>query len=1190
MVWQNVRHSARWRKDMSGAHSQPPTTDFLLRSVRRIRTQAVMVWLMTLVGGACGSLLLVLLTGVLLDGMFVLPAALRLVMLVLVVAAPAAVAVAAWRARPRRSLEAAALMVERRFPGLDNALINSVQFSGSATPVDAAPFVDEIAAEARQRLDAVRPGAAVAKHWMALSLIAAVAGGAMLVQQAANHHTQLAQGLNRVLVPFGDNTYTRIDEVRPGHCDVLIGSDVEVVAALSGRIPTRGRLDVVSPGEPARFIDLIAPSANTPDRLLGVIERVGADLTYAVSAGDDRSQTYHIHVHERPTVERITHTIRPPAYVAEQPAARLGGSIRALPGSTVNVAITASKPIRRGRVIVNDMQPVALRRLGSRDARTTTGYASFPVKAAGRYRIELTDTLGFDAEPITYDIHLLTDAPPTAMFVQPKSDVSVDIDAQVVVEVQATDDFAVERIELRQVGADQPIETWSVQQGVERQVKRSIRIAVAEWGLSAQTPLVLQAAAFDQRPGADPGLSPPLTLSLQTDAEATNPVAETKVPLDDLITLQRQNIDATEKLPPANDGDALGAVIARQERIQALADQRARTAAVENPQRADQLRALAESLMVVAVEQLRQVKLPAALVTQRAILKALTAAAAQQNEASQSRAARQLAEMLAELVVKQKKLIEDTASGALSAASLGARQRLLARHVVAFTRSVTAEIKTGAGGDADLVETYTQALDAIEKGRVRAQMLLAAARLAEHDEAAAPQAAALEALQAALAIFRKSALDDAREQLEQLREGLEDAKDRVDKLVELQRSVTEVAEQLEKTRDRRDGRADEVDIARELEDVRQDIADAIEELVKDMHLFPTSDISNDLLTEMAEIYEDITQKEGSENQAVQEIAVDRDEGLLAALKKMQEKMGERLGDLEMWMPDTPDTIRWKQESFDRNEMGDIPLGDLPDALEDIVGDLTEQAQQLTEEAQDSASNVGLPDMTMGWDIMDGPMPSWAAKGKSGNQRPNEMEQIGRSGAGRQGMSSGEIVGDTIKALEGSDVKTRRTQDPFQAGELAEEDPGFMDVKATGGGKLAGITNTEGMSGDAPSRDVLKYRQLQRNAELLRRHTQTVYTKARLMRLPTGGLDRALLEMDAAQRRLDAGDIEGFIRGQNQIVRVLKQTQRRLGGEIVLEDAAPAGRNVNRPGAIRESIPAQYEQAVADYMRRIAEGQ
>jgi hypothetical protein len=266
----------------------------------------------------------------------------------------------------------------------------------------------------------------------------------------------------------------------------------------------------------------------------------------------------------------------------------------------------------------------------------------------------------------------------------------------------------------------------------------------------------------------------------------------------------------------------------------------------------------------------------------------------------------------------------------------------------------------------------------------------------------------------------------------------------------------------------------------------------------------------------------------------------------------------------------------------------MPLGDLPDTLEDIVGDLVEQSEKVAEEAQDTTSNTGLPDMTMGWDIADGTIPSWAAKGKSGNAKPNDNEMPGRSGSGRQGQASGEMVGDTLKALEGADVAVRRTNDGFQAGQVREEEPGAMDAKATGGGKVGGVSNKKGMAGDAPARNELQYRELARQVTDLKSNAETVYSRAKLLRLPTGELDLAILELDTALRRLDDGDMLGFAQSQQRVVKQLKQTHGLLAGKTVVEGATNTDRSEQIAGATREPVPKEYEQSVADYMRRIAQ--
>lgn len=1167
---------------------------FLTREIRSVHRHAQLVWLAAMTLGAAGIFGVLLVISLMLDHHLVLSPLARLVLLLIVMAAPMLVLRIAWRRQPGRSIHSAALLIEREFDSLDNILINSLQLAEDPQLAGNA-FVNEVAQEAAQQLKSIRPRRAVRKRWLTGAVLAAIVGGGVIAIQAKSNPDQLNAGINRVFVPFGDNTFTQILQIDPGDMDVLVHSDVDVVASLGGRVPTQADLQCTMADGRAMAIRMAALSSAVPDRLAARIERIEQDMTYRVFAGDDRSQAFTIRVHERPVIKRIMQTVIPPAYVGGGAIERMGGTIQALAGSQVQLRVSASEPLKEAKLMLNDNAARAMDLIGG-TAADTTGLIGMKVRQRGRYRLELTSKLGFAVEPASFDIRILRDRPPKVSFLQPKTDLAVDIDAQVVVEVQARDDHAVRELQLDRVGGKQPVRLneWVEKKPDKQRVTRKYRINVAELGIAEDTPIVLKAAAYDFRPGSEPGVSDPITISLKTETledNANKTDATSPVSLGDLITLQRNNLSDTQALRGDKNADKLAAVQRQQEKIRANAISLAANEAAENPAIKQQLTNLAKTLMVVAVEQLHSGQIGEAVKTEKAILAALIGANADQNEEASRKHAREISQMLAELIGRQKTVNEDTAKKAATGQALGARQRVLSRKFASLHRLISGKAKIGAGGNDDLASQYKQMLAIFDDQKVRATMLIAAERLRDgaFEAAMRSEDKVLKALLEAQAILRKVAMEEAKEELEELKEGLKDAKERLDRLTELQQSVTEVAQQLNATKDRRDGREDEFDHAAELDEVREDVDDAIEELIKDMHLFPPSDISNDLLSEMGEIFEDVKQAEGSEEKAVQEIAVERDEGLLAKLKEMQKKMEERLGDVEMWLPDEPDTIRWKQESFDKNEMGEIPLGDLPDELEDIVGDLTEQAENLTEEAQDSASNVGLPDMVMGWDIVDGPMPSWAAKGKSGNQKPNTNEQIGRSGSGRQGMSSGEVVGDTLKALEGSDVKTRRTEDPFQAGELMEEDPSFMDVKATGGGKLAGITNKEGMIGNAPARDVLKYRQLQRSSQMLKRNAQSIYTKAKMLRLPTGEMDRALLEMDAAQRRLDAGDMAGFIRSQHEVVRALKQTHGRLTGKMVIEDRSSPTSTAAVAGAANEPIPRQYEDVVADYMRHIAEG-
>jgi hypothetical protein len=174
---------------------------------------------------------------------------------------------------------------------------------------------------------------------------------------------------------------------------------------------------------------------------------------------------------------------------------------------------------------------------------------------------------------------------------------------------------------------------------------------------------------------------------------------------------------------------------------------------------------------------------------------------------------------------------------------------------------------------------------------------------------------------------------------------------------------------------------------------------------------------------------------------------------------------EMLEDLELWMPDAPDALKWVQEEPLGNKPMSIPEMPLPDKLEDLVGELMQEAEEFDEEADDITSAWGDNLNQAGWGVSDGPISSFSAKGKTGNDLPNSHEVTGRSGDGRRGKSAGQMVGDTSRGLQGRKTPARVGNERYEPGQLKEEahqDPGG----ATGGGKKAG-TGKKGLQGGTP---------------------------------------------------------------------------------------------------------------------------
>jgi len=358
------------------------------------------------------------------------------------------------------------------------------------------------------------------------------------------------------------------------------------------------------------------------------------------------------------------------------------------------------------------------------------------------------------------------------------------------------------------------------------------------------------------------------------------------------------------------------------------------------------------------------------------------------------------------------------------------------------------------------------------------------------------------------------------------------------------------------------------------------MADLVEQMANDLYQFPDMPVCNELNSKMREIYEDVQQAADSENAPAIEIAVQKEDSLLDAIRNTK----ERVEDVEMWLMDVPDNIAWNMESFDADEFPNMPLVPLPDELEDLVGDLLDQAKDIEKMSQDSTGNNMMADGEMGWGVADGPMPNFSAKGKSGNAKPNDNEMTGRSGSGREGQSNGELVENTVRGLEGTQTHARRTRDAFQNGDVKESKDSTLDARSTGGGKLGGQSESIGMFGKAPRRD-LKMPDHANSPMQLRRETEALYTTARLLYLGGEGLGNAAREMRTLEKAQNLPSLAPLTR---KVMRELEKSQVDITAGTVVPLAA-AGLEKSGGAAVTDFDLSQitdesYREMVRDYYR------
>jgi len=269
---------------------------------------------------------------------------------------------------------------------------------------------------------------------------------------------------------------------------------------------------------------------------------------------------------------------------------------------------------------------------------------------------------------------------------------------------------------------------------------------------------------------------------------------------------------------------------------------------------------------------------------------------------------------------------------------------------------------------------------------------------------------------------------------------------------------------------------------------------------------------------------------------------------------------------------------------------DVPMAELPKELEDIVGDLIDKEKDMTEDVQDvSSSWMDSADKGAGWGAGDGPISNMSAKGITGNSLPNSNEVGGRSGEGRNGRSSGQMVEDTAKGKGGQETPTRLSPSPFEQGSVKDEDK-KGNGGATGGGKNAGFAS-EGLRGPTPPPQLQQaMARLAGKQAQLRQQAGDLALKLRSQHLPSGDLENAVQAMQAveeAAKNWKGGQIKARY---SQALDALGEAKDAVGGESRLQRERSKLPERIRQQAMAgggDAVPPGYEDMVGRYFQALA---
>ena len=267
------------------------------------------------------------------------------------------------------------------------------------------------------------------------------------------------------------------------------------------------------------------------------------------------------------------------------------------------------------------------------------------------------------------------------------------------------------------------------------------------------------------------------------------------------------------------------------------------------------------------------------------------------------------------------------------------------------------------------------------------------------------------------------------------------------------------------------------------------------------------------------------------------------------------------------------------------------MPELPKELEDMIGKLMEQQEDLDQKMEDANANwQDSVDKGIGWDAMDGPIADMSAKGVTGNTLPNNNEMQGRSGDGRSGQSSGEDVSATADDKGGRNTPTRLDPSPFQKG-VIQDKTNAPSGGATSGGKISG-EGAQGLEGPLPPKQKEAMQRLAGMQAALRNAAERLNLQYQVGRYDNFKLLQGIVAMRRVEADLAANRYQNALRRTDVVVDDLDTSGILLGGRMSVEEDATQSPNLKSRKEIDDAqqgeLPPVWSEALREYYRKLAE--
>ncbi len=1131
-------------------------------------------------------------------------------------------AVAGWRlfrALNRvRTPESVAVRVEQTFPQLDNHLINRLQFSFDAArdPFKAAYVKMALPHWQGLNFEAMKDQRAFRQAMMVLAVSVL-----LLVIPFPFVGRAWAVAMWRIVNPFSNVqpvSLTNILSVTPGDSSIVQGSSLWLTCAVHGKRGHEVWIDLKPADAAQKTYNLGKLKGTDQEVFSNQIYQATTAMKYRFRAGDAPSpRWYALSLRPPLAFTGIEVRVEPPKYTGVQ-ARKFDGqsAVFDVPiGSKVELSVNCNAPCQSLTASCKDGAGLALNQKGN--AQSWSG--SLLVTNGVALKVTAVSRDG-DKTEASLPFNLLPDRAPNIEVTSPKGEARLLPGSAPTINFAVADDYGLDEITIQRFSdatstTNAPIEVIKTFKWVNTRTRdfNTLWKGVVRKP-SDQEPLILRVVAKDNCPGAPHVImSAPIIFNMVGVEEAAKQRADLEIKvyadLNKLIELQRTNIDKTKHYQenlPATTADQWNDVGNRQKEIRAttktLLDKGGRslgnlTEAVKKLYIEEMMEAISLLDRLNGAKSEDQAGLTTqALRVEEKILRQLTFANVAATKAQTDSRTNALVGMLDGLIKEQTRIWKMTTqcvAQAQAPAPLIKDQEREAADTYEFIKACHTESAAVIGSD----KTFGQFLEDIstmaKNLKIREDMLLAADQLDKNSipEAAVKQQSALNKLRDVRRRFDEMQMAAEKEKNEEMIEALQNANKKIEKIKTLEKKLIEAMEAVREMKDKDKKQADKME--EDFKEMAKNAEEAMLQVPKDLDIFADLNVGNDLVEDITSSFEEVRQVAGSdqlEAGPVKELAVAKREAMLDAMEKAKDRMDE----LEFWLKSIPhDWGKINTEAFDREELPNgIALAPLLTKAEDLIGDLLKESQEKEDAMQGGAINSALPDMVKDGEVTEGDVTSFAAQGKSGNEKPTHHEQDGRSNVGRQGMASGETAAGAGTIGKGDDkIEARRTQDPNQSGQV-NVDGEDIKTKATGGGKLgSGKADAFGMGGGTKRMDSAEAGSMEGMAQLMIKVADQTYAQASLQGVKSDSFKAAAHHMRQVADAIARGaPIDQVAELKRRVLADLKAGKTELGqGNTDMLDTRVTSSLLNDvKQAGPEDAPPSYRPLVSEYFKKLNE--